>query len=145
MKFKAVLITLAAVLLVPNAWAANAAPDAANTASLIAQGDQQWAAKKLEDAKASFEQAVAASPRSVEARMKLGGFLLANSKYSAAIQTYQQAISLDGNNVKAWMGLGMAYLHSGDKELSRAAFSEVVRIEPARRAQLAKLMEAPAE
>ena len=77
--------------------------------------------------------------------MKLGGLLLSNSNYAAAIQIYQHTIGLDANNAKAWMGLGMAYLHGGQRELSRAAFSEAVRIDPGRKTQLAQLTEQPAD
>lgn len=137
MRFKIASIALAACLLAPGAWAT-----AASDSTLINQGDQQWAQGKLDDARKSFEQAVAANPASVQAQMKLGGLLISNNNYATAIPVYQKAISLDGNNVRAWIGLGMAYLHTGDKELSRAAFEEAIRIEPARKAQLARLTEA---
>lgn len=139
-KIAIVAVSLATALLAPSAWAAVRADDA----SLISQGDKQWADGKLDDAKKSFEQAVAANPASSTGHMKLAGLLLANHNYPGAIQTYQKTISLDNNNAKAWIGLGLAYLHAGDKELSRAAFAEAVRIEPGRKAQLAKLMETPA-
>jgi Flp pilus assembly protein TadD len=112
---------------------------------LLAQGDRLWEQGKVEEARKSFELAVSTNPGSVDARLKLGGMLLSNKDYSAAIQTYQQTISLDGNNAKAWMGLGFAYLHTGRQELSRAAFGEAVRSDPKRKPQLARLMEKHAE
>jgi tetratricopeptide (TPR) repeat protein len=132
-----IAIIAAALALLPAAWAADG--------SLVAQGDKQWAAGKAADARKSFEAAVAADPKSPAAIMKLGGFLLASNDHAAAIQTYQRAISLDGNNAKAWIGLGIAYLHTGQKELSRAAFDEAVRADPSRKAQLASLTAKPAE
>ena len=130
-------LALAAVFLASSACVAAAA----DYASLLAQGNKQWSDGKLIDARKSFEQAVAANPGAVDGQMKLAGLLLASGKYDVAVKTYQAAISLDGKNVRAWMGLGVAYRHAGDKELSRAAFEEAVRIEPARKAQLAKVME----
>lgn len=146
MNFKSAIaaIACAATLIATGAQAANAPAAKADEATLISQGDQAWAAKKLDEAKKNFEAAVAGNPRSVTANMKLAGYYLANNQFPGAIQTYQKTISLDNNNAKAWMGLGMAYLHTGQKELSRAAFSEAVRIEPARKTQLAKLIEEPA-
>ena len=132
--------TLAATLLVQGAWAGN---DGGETA-LVAQGDKQWAAGRLDDARRSFEEAVTVNPRSPDAHMKLAGLQLSGRNYAAAIQTYQRIIGLDGNNAKAWIGLGMAYLHSGQHELSRAAFGEAVRADPSRKAQLAPLLEKPA-
>jgi len=133
-------IAIAAVLVAPYAWAS-----AATESALVAQGDKQWTEGQLDNARKSFEKAVADNPRSIEAHMKLGGLLLSRQNYSDAIQTYQNTISLDGNNAKAWIGLGMAYLHVGSKELSRAAFNEAIRIEPGRKAQLARLSKSPAE
>lgn len=130
-------IVFAATLLAPVAWAADAA--------LIAQGDKQWAEGRIEDAKKSFEQAVVADPRSIEAHMKLGGLQLSSGNYALAIQTYQHTIGLDANNAKTWMGLGFAYLHGGQRELSRAAFGEAIRIDPSRKTQLAQLVKQPAD
>lgn len=66
--------------------------------------------------------------------------------YPAAInQTYQRTIGLDANNARAWMGLGMAYLHGGQRELLKAAYAEAVRVDPSSKTQLARLMEQPAD
>jgi len=128
-------------LLASSGWAADAVKPASDP--LVVQGDKQWADGRLDEARKSFEQAVAANPKSVPARMKLGGFQLATRSYSAAVTTYQGMISLDANNALAWVGLGMAYRHSAEPELARAAFAEAIRIEPARKAQLAQLAEMP--
>lgn len=73
--------------------------------------------------------------------MKAAGQLLVSGRYSDAVRAYQEIIGADGRNAKAWIGLGLAYLHAGQRDLSQAAFDEAVRIEPARREQLAKLAE----
>ena len=109
----------------------------------LAKGDQLWSQNKLLEARSIFEQVVSSNPKSVGARMKLGGLLLSVGDYDVAIPTYQKAISLDGNNVRAWMGLGFAYLHTQQKELSRAAFAEAIRIDPSRKPQLAPLIARP--
>jgi Flp pilus assembly protein TadD len=126
-------VALAVALVGASAWAADT--------SLVAEGARQWEAGRLVEAQKSFEQAAIADPSSIEVRMKLGGLQLVTRNYAAAIQTYQKALSLDGNNAKAWMGLGFAYLHSGQPELSRAAFAEAIRVDPSRTAQLAALVE----
>ncbi|CAG4884012.1 exported protein of unknown function [Georgfuchsia toluolica] len=142
MNFRIAIASVAFVeiLLAPGARAADSAD-----ATFIAQGNQQWAAGRIDDAKKSFEQALAADPRSIDAHMKLAGLLLVNHNYAEAIQAYQRTIGLDANNAKAWMGLGLACLHSGQRELSRAAFGEAVRIDPRRKTQLAGLIEETAE
>jgi Tfp pilus assembly protein PilF len=110
------------------------------TSSLLAQGYQQWSAGHLDQAQHTYEQAIKADPRSVEAHMKLAGLYITRKDYAASTKQYQRAISLDPKNAKAWIGLGIAYLHSGDKTLTRAAWEEAMRLEPARKQQLAPLL-----
>jgi len=131
-------IAILAAVVASNTWASDSTVRAEE--ALIVQGNKHWEEGRLGDAQKSFEQAVVADPSSIDAHMKLGGLQLSNRSYAVAIRTYQRTISLDRNNAKAWMGLGMAYLHSGQHELSRAAFGEAVRADPSRKAQLAPLL-----
>jgi protein O-GlcNAc transferase len=131
------------LVLLLGAGGAIAAETGPADAALVAAGYRQWEAGRIEDARKSFEQAIAVNPHSVEAHMKMGGLLLTNNRYPEAIQTYQKLIAFDADNAKAWIALGLAYRHTGQPELSRAAFGEAVRIEPARNAQLAGLLESP--
>ena len=113
---------------------------AAASQPLLAQGDTLWAAGKPELAQKSYEAAVAAQPESVEARMKLGGLQLSQHDFISATEIYKQAIGLNANNAKAWLGLGFSYLHSDRKDLSLAAFKEAIRIDPGYKDRLATLM-----
>lgn len=117
-------------------WSAQGA--APNT--LIALGDQQWAAGQLELAQKTFEHAVKAEPRSVNAHMKLAGLQLSRQEFKACIETYQRAIGLDANNARAWLGLGFAYLHTGQNDLSLAALDEAIRIDPGNQEKLAPVL-----
>lgn len=74
-------------------------------------------------------------------RMAAAGQLLVSGKYADAVHAYQDIIGTDGRNAKAWIGLGLSYLHAGQRDLAQAAFDEAVRLEPARKEQLAKLVE----
>ncbi len=113
---------------------------AAETGALLAQGDQQWAEGSLDLAQKTFEQAVSAEPRSVNALMKLAGLQLYRQEFIACIETYQRTIGLDAKNAKAWLGLGFAYLHTGKNDLSLAAFNEAIRVDPANREKLAPVL-----
>jgi tetratricopeptide (TPR) repeat protein len=135
-------IVLVLLLGVGGAIAAEAGPA---DSALVAAGYRQWEAGRVEEAAKSFDQAIAVNPRSVAAHMKLGGLLLSNNRYAEAIQTYQKLLAFDADNAMAWIALGLAYRHAGKAELSRAAFSEAVRIEPVRKAQLAGLLESPSQ
>lgn len=107
---------------------------------LLAQGEQQWAAGELDQAQKSFEQALQAQPRSVSAHMKLAGLQLSRQQFTACIDTYQRAIGLDANNARVWLGLGFAYLHTGQDALAMAAFNQAVRADPSTQEKLAPLL-----
>lgn len=113
----------------------------AETASgLLAKGDTYWAANQFDLAQQSFEAAAAAEPRSAATLLRLAGFQLSRQQLSASVGTYKRVISLDAKNARAWMGMGIAYLHVGNRELARASFSEAVRIEPKRQDKLGPLI-----
>ena len=130
-------VILAALALAPITASTAGATDG----SLIERGNQQWAAGRLDDARKSFEQATAESPRSGEAYAKLAGLQLSMRDYPGAIRSYQQVISLDSHNAKAWVGLGLAYLHGGQRELARAAFDEAQRVDASLKPKLATLVQ----
>jgi len=117
---------LALVLMVGSASQALAG----SAAALVAQGDQQWKAGQLVEAQDSFKAALAVESRSLEIHLKLAGLQLSNNDFAASITTYQNAISLDANNVRAWLGLGFSYLHTGKDSLAMAAFQEALRLDP---------------
>lgn len=117
-------------------WAAQATPPN----SLLAQGEQQWAAGQLDQAQKSFEQAVQTEPSSVSAHMRLAGLQLSRQLFTASIDTYKSAIGLDANNAHAWVGLGFAYLHTGQDALSLAAFNQAVQVDPSIQEKLAPLL-----
>jgi Tfp pilus assembly protein PilF len=117
-----------------------AAAGPSGAAQLIAKGDQLATQGKLADAQKSYETALKADPRSVDAYMKVAGVQIAQNDFGAAIKTYKDVIGLDPNNAKAFIGLGIAYLHSGDKSLTKAALEEALRLEPKRKEQLGPIM-----
>ena len=110
------------------------------SAELIAKGDRLAAEGKLEPAQKAYETALKADPRSIDAYMKVAGTQLARNDFTAAIESYKNVIGLDPTNAKAFIGLGIAYMHSGDKSLTKAALEEALRLEPQRKAQLAPIM-----
>lgn len=128
----------AAILL--GAWLAGAAQAESSAAPLLAQGYQEWSKGHLDKAQKLYEKAVQLEPGSVEAHMKLAGLLLSGNNFTASIKEYQRVIGLDPKNAKAFIGLAIAYMHSGDKGLTRAALNEALRLEPARKDQLAPLL-----
>ena len=128
---------LLAALLVSSAGQAAAGA----AATWVAQGDQQWRAGQLAEAQKSFQEALAVEPRSVDIYLKLAGLQLSGNDFAACIPLYQKAISLDATNVRAWLGLGFSYLHTGKDSLSLAAFQEAIRLDPSKRTVLQPMLE----
>ena len=84
--------------------------------------------------------ALAAEPASVDMELKLAGQQLSNNDFAACIPSYQHIIGLDPGSVRAWLGLGFAYLHTGKNSLSMAAFAEAMRLDPSKKAALQPLL-----
>jgi Tfp pilus assembly protein PilF len=132
---------LAALLLSLALLGANAAQATATAAAaLVTQGEQQWKAGQMMDAQKSFQAALAAEPRSMDIQLKLAGLQLSNNDFAACISAYQNAISMDASSVRAWLGLGFAYLHTGKNSLSMAAFQEAIRLDPSKKAALQPML-----
>ena len=111
----------------------------------LQQAQQSWEQGNTEQAQQQFEQAIKDFPESAQAHMKLAGFYLGQQQHDASIGSYQQAISLYGeaqpqDMAKAFIGLGLAYMHSQRSSLALAAFAEASRLDPQRQAQLAPLV-----
>jgi tetratricopeptide (TPR) repeat protein len=134
---------LAAFLSVPlQVRAVDAAPATAIAATqpqpspgadaLIGTGEAQLAEGRVDEAIATFVQAVAADPKSSLALTRLGGARLLKQDYGAAIQDFRNALGLDPNNADAFVGMAIAYLHSGDYALARAALGEARHLAPAK-------------
>ena len=113
---------------------------AASSSELIVEAEKHWSAGQMKQAQSAFEAAVAAKPEAVTPRLRLAGFQLANQQTSASIDNYRKIISQAPNNSTAWIGLGLAYLHSGRPELARAALAEAVRVDPSRQEKIAPLI-----
>lgn len=107
-----------------------------SAADLMKKGDEQWAANQTDQAMESFLAAEKADPKSVEVLMKKAGLQMTTLHYSDAIETYQKAIGLDHKNARAFIGMGICYMHVGGNTLAKAAFEEAIKIEPERKAQL---------
>ena len=132
---------LAAVLSVPLSASAADQPQAVPDANaLIAAGEAQLAEGKTDEAVATLERAVAADPGSSLAHTRLGGARLMRQEYSAAIQDFRNALAADANNADAFVGMAIAYLHSGDQALARAALEEARRLAPVKGPEIDKIL-----
>jgi tetratricopeptide (TPR) repeat protein len=98
--------------------------------ALIQQALQQSEAGKLNEAQALLNRALELVPDSSLAYTRLGGIQLLQQQYRAGIDSFQQAIMLDGENSEAFIGISIAYLHLGRYALAREALKEASRLGP---------------
>ena len=98
-------------------------------AALMAEGESLWQQGQLPQAAEQFRQAADLDPRSVDARMKLGGVYVAEQKFPAGREAFKEAISIDPKNANAFVALGIAYLHTGSGP-ALAAFDQALELDP---------------
>ena len=103
---------------------------------LLQRGEALLNDGKLPEAVAVLREAVAAEPQSSRAFQRLGGAQLMSQDYAGSVESFQRAISLDATNAAAFVGMGMAYLHSGRFGQARAAMVEAKRLDPSKQAKL---------
>lgn len=97
---------------------------------LLERGEALLNEGKLPEALAVLREAVAAAPHSSTAYQRLGGAQLMSQDYAGSVESFQRAISLDATNAAAFVGMGMAYLHTGRFGQARAAMVEAKRLDP---------------
>ena len=97
--------------------------------ALMAEGESLWEQGQLPQAAERFRQAAELDPRSVDARMKLGGVYVAEQNFPAGRDAFQEAIGIDPNNADAFVALGIAYLHVGSGP-ALAAFDQALQLDP---------------
>jgi Flp pilus assembly protein TadD len=129
------IIFLSLCLLAPFAFA-----DDNGTETLLQQGYAQTEAGNLEQAEKTLQQAVSQAPDSSLAYTRLGGVRVLRQNYTAGIKDFQQAIMLDRNNATAFVGMAVAYLHMTQQSLARAALQEAMRLDPAKKPEIDKLL-----
>ncbi len=108
---------------------------------LIVRGETQMQAQDIAGAIATLTRAIEMAPESSLAHTRLGGAYLLDQQYDAAIVQFQQAISADGNNANAFVGMAVAYLHSDRVELAKAALLEAKRVDPSKAASINETLE----
>jgi tetratricopeptide (TPR) repeat protein len=98
--------------------------------ALIQQALLQAEAGKLNEAETLLNRALELAPDSSLAYTRLGGIQLLQQQYRSSIDSFQQAIMLNGENAEAFIGMSIAYLHLGSYTLAREALNEASRLGP---------------
>jgi tetratricopeptide (TPR) repeat protein len=108
--------------------------------TLLAQGQSELDAGRLDRAEDLFRQAIDQDPESSLAHTRLGGIALLRRDYSHAIERFQRALLLKGNNSGAFIGMALGYLHLGQYALARAALKEAERLDGSRKQEIDQLL-----
>jgi len=120
------------------------APAQAQETNYMEQADLAWSQNDLEGAEALF---VKATEQAADGRAaaRLAGFYLGQNRLQEAVERFQQAISAGlptpEAQAKAFVGLGMSYLHLGRSALAQAALEEAVRLDASREPQIRPLLD----
>ena len=107
---------------------------------LIEQGQVQAREGKLDEALATLQRAVDSEPRSSLAYTRLGGVQVLRQEYGASIKSFQQAIMLDQGNADAFIGMAVAYLHTGQYQMAREALKEAGELAPAKKQEIGNVL-----
>lgn len=84
----------------------------------------------LDQAAASFQQAIVSKPSDAEAYYNLGTLYLRGSEYAQARQNLEQAVTLRPNHPEAWNNLGMLSAQQGDPEQAIRDFKQSLTFKP---------------
>lgn len=137
LSIQSVLLALVLGLSCNSLWASSAA-------ELLQQADTAWAAGDLEAAENSFKEAVAVTENG-ESDLRLGGFYISQNRLADAITAFQSSLTKGLPSPKlesrAFLGMGIAYLHFDKPSLARAAFDEAAKIDPSRSEEIKELLE----
>jgi Flp pilus assembly protein TadD len=108
--------------------------------ALIQQALLQAEAGKLNEAETLLNRVLELAPDSSRAYTRLGGILLLQQQYRSGIDSFQQAIMLDGENSEAFIGMSIAYLHLGSYALAREALNEASRLAPEKHQEINRVL-----
>lgn len=90
----------------------------------LKQGDQALSSGQLNTAFKAFNKAAALQSESEAIQQRLGTINLLKGRYTNSIRHFHKTLGFNEKNVKAFLGLGMAYLHLGQYPLAKAALQE---------------------
>jgi len=106
----------------------------------LKEGDKVYAEGNIDGALIHFEKAVKQNPASGEAWFKLARTQMLNNQHSDSVKSYQKAIMLDQDNVLAFIGMAISYMHIGQYNHAKASLSEAGRLDPSKKAEVDKVL-----
>lgn len=99
----------------------------------VLRGDAKLGLGKLDEAKASYEAALAATPNFPSAMIGLARHALAHKDLDGAVKLTEEAIAANPKHAASWMFKGDLMRAQGKPAEALAAYEEVLKIEPGHR------------
>ena len=82
------------------------------------------------EAQREYEAAVRFAPNMPDARVRLGEVLRVQGKFRDAVTQFDEAVTLDPNQVAAWVGGAQALVTLGDTDAARDWLTRARRLHP---------------
>ena len=92
--------------------------------SYINQGNKELSEGQLDAALSSFQKAASIQSDTELIQQKLANVYLLKSEYANSIKYFHNTLGFNAKSSKAFIGLGLAYLHTGQYSLAKAALEE---------------------
>lgn len=90
----------------------------------INQGDKELSTGQLDAALSSFQKAAAIQSDTELIQQKLANVYLLKGEYANSIKYFHNTLGFNAKSSKAFIGLSLAYLHTGQYALAKAALEE---------------------
>lgn len=113
----------------PAAGAGRGAAPQPDAARLYARGTKTYEAGDRAGAVADLEAAVAAAPRMIMARERLGDAYKDADRYDDALRQYQELTQLDPLGPTSWYKLGVAQQLAGQRDPAAASYARALRLD----------------
>ena len=84
----------------------------------------------MDEAKASYQAAIALWPGRAQAHSNLGVIFLEDNRLDTAIDHFQRALSVDPSSIDPRYNLATVYMRAGEKEKARGQYIDLLRLLP---------------
>lgn len=85
---------------------------------------------KLKNMESELRKTADDNPDSVNAKIRLAGFLMSQNRTGESIPFFQEAITLTPDNPKLFASISVAYLHQAKYGMAKAMADEALRLSP---------------
>lgn len=96
----------------------------------LSASDPSESQVQLNELESELKKAISETPNSSVAHQRLASLYLTQNKAREAISEYQNAITLDSENPKLFIGIAIAYLHMKYYEMAEVMVKQAIEMDP---------------